>query len=110
MLLFDTLSGACRTCCAAVQVLEQNYRFKMQYSPDYQGIDIEKAGGGRECGRVGPGGRTGAPGAHGQGLSGPLACVYMGWGMGEAGTEGAQGASALGGTGSWGRAGRHQQF
>lgn len=48
--MFDT-PALCRTCCtAAIQVLEQNYRFKMQYSPDYQGIDIEKAGGGLAAG------------------------------------------------------------
>jgi hypothetical protein len=29
--------------CADLQVLEDNYRYKMQYSPDYKGVDIEAA-------------------------------------------------------------------
>jgi hypothetical protein len=30
--------------CDRSQVLEQNYRFKMQYSPDYQGMQMEQVG------------------------------------------------------------------
>jgi 6-phosphofructo-2-kinase/fructose-2,6-biphosphatase len=29
--------------CNDEAVLEANYRYKMQYSPDYQGVDVEEA-------------------------------------------------------------------
>lgn len=31
----------CALLCCAEQVLEDNYRYKMKYSPDYQGVDTE---------------------------------------------------------------------
>ena len=43
--------------CTDSQVLEQNYRYKMKYSPDYKGVDTEAVrtgtGGGGAVGRGG---------------------------------------------------------